>query len=570
MSSYIYKQSHYKAGHSLPPSTWDKCKKEFELYLENYIPGRTHRLYVKVLVRLWFLWVNFRKHVQDFTPEKRDEFLRHQDKRWFFSHSLLTLSYSVALKKDSRQVDQFERAAILIRAALDFYSELCEGRLAQDLIRGEPAEMGQYFNIFGCNLVPGALDYMQRVDSCEYIVVCIAERYYKMNISAQVTVDDLFTTLSEMSAEAQKSKPKPLGWVSVAPRALCREIYNSDFACFEKAFFVVCLDEDKVPSEKSFFQNMQVSHCGNRWFHSSLQLVVNRAGNAGAILSNRNYIDGNVGGRFCDEIYQRSTKIELPRKLKFASACSFQSIQISLSELDLRRSSDSVAPYVNKQDYCYTVKMHTAPGGKKDSLFIAALLLATARYYGEPLKVIHLCNMSKYMHLGLTHAFVTTKEFSLFSNFVRNGVYDKRIAKALLEDFFNSKEQSLKFARSSTWLAHNLAKTVCEHMTSFKLLLKLFFLKHAKAQVLTSHPQEFSSIDSFGRPGVLLPQVSHFGLHYMFKSDHIDLVFMPETSNAASMIELSKEIQKSWDEICEIYFSTKIQSLSRQENELSL
>jgi hypothetical protein len=48
-----------------------------------------------------------------------------------------------------------------------------------------------------------------------------------------------------------------------------------------------------------------------------------------------------------------------------------------------------------------------------------------------------------------------------------------------------------------------------------------------KDRIVISHPESVPEVPIVGRPGVRLPYVSHYGLHYQLFPEHIVLTFMP-------------------------------------------
>ena len=48
-----------------------------------------------------------------------------------------------------------------------------------------------------------------------------------------------------------------------------------------------------------------------------------------------------------------------------------------------------------------------------------------------------------------------------------------------------------------------------------------------RERIILSHPEIFPEVALLGRPGVRLPYVSHFGLHYQMFADRIVLTMMP-------------------------------------------
>ena len=80
--------------------------------------------------------------------------------------------------------------------------------------------------------------------------------------------------------------------------------------------------------------------------------------------------------------------------------------------------------------------------------------------------------------------------------------------------------------------------------------LRLLRLRNpSPREILVSHPEIYPEIPMVGRPGVRLPYVKYFGLHYQIHDDKITITMMPGSRWHIPNDEFMAVIEQSLAEI---------------------
>jgi len=82
-----------------------------------------------------------------------------------------------------------------------------------------------------------------------------------------------------------------------------------------------------------------------------------------------------------------------------------------------------------------------------------------------------------------------------------------------------------------------------------KILRILGWHKSVGREVLVSHPTIYPEIPVIGRPGVRLPYVKYFGLHYQIFEEKIVVTLMPSVSWTVPNAEVIAVLQESLEQI---------------------
>jgi hypothetical protein len=90
-------------------------------------------------------------------------------------------------------------------------------------------------------------------------------------------------------------------------------------------------------------------------------------------------------------------------------------------------------------------------------------------------------------------------------------------------------------------------------LTLAVLILRLFGLfKLNRQEVLISHPKIYPEIPVVGRPGIRLPYVDYFGLHYQIMADQIVVTMMPSVNWTVPNVEFVAELRANLMKIQQI------------------
>ena len=81
------------------------------------------------------------------------------------------------------------------------------------------------------------------------------------------------------------------------------------------------------------------------------------------------------------------------------------------------------------------------------------------------------------------------------------------------------------------------------------ILMAMKALKSPQKEILVSHPDIYPEISVFGRPGVRLPYVKYYGLHYQIMDDRIVITMMPGFNWKIPNVEFIRELEASLEKI---------------------
>jgi hypothetical protein len=73
-----------------------------------------------------------------------------------------------------------------------------------------------------------------------------------------------------------------------------------------------------------------------------------------------------------------------------------------------------------------------------------------------------------------------------------------------------------------------------------------------RQEVLISHPKIYPEIPVVGRPGIRLPYVDYFGLHYQIMADQIVVTMMPSVNWTVPNVEFVAELRANLMKIQQI------------------
>jgi hypothetical protein len=204
--------------------------------------------------------------------------------------------------------------------------------------------------------------------------------------------------------------------------------------------------------------------------------------------------------------------------------------------------------------------------------FIVALQMAAKRLTGDMVAITQFLNMSRYRCMDLVTANVTTPEVTRFVDYVGgDGAQDDR-AEELLREAVTSQVQACRkarryldlddifslFIRTRSGLRRRYVVAVVA--LALMLLRVLGLFKPIPREVLVSHPELYPNIPVIGRPGIRLPYLKHFGLHYQIWEDRIVVTLMPSVSWAIPNTKLIDELHESLTRLRSIIASEDVGS----------
>ncbi len=206
--------------------------------------------------------------------------------------------------------------------------------------------------------------------------------------------------------------------------------------------------------------------------------------------------------------------------------------------------------------------------------FILALQMTGNRLVGRPTRITQFLSMSRYRCTDLTTAVVTGPQVQRFAEAMLGGTAEAVTTKAtaeavttkggdlrgLLRAAVDEQAQITRQARRFLPLPVILnlfvrcKKGAAQPLTALALVIRARLLRKLGAfaglerEILVSHPEIYPEVPIVGRPGVRLPYVRYFGLHYQIMADKIVITMMPGTqwqvSNAQLIADLTDSLHR--------------------------
>jgi hypothetical protein len=424
--------------------------------------------------------------------------------------------------------------------------------------------MGQYPNFFSTSLAvdrEGARVFKSSLVSA--VTVLVGGRLYALELGPLDRVPDvrLAGSLASLCQAAdlagrlpEEASPGTLtsGGHATQLKALRRWGRRPDDAStletLRHTLLTLCLDLDRSPATDA--EAALLAHAGNpanRWHLASLQIVVFGNGKACCICAFSAYVDGNAMVRVAGEICRRASAIPLGTD-QFPS---------TPDPLPARPLSLSVPPALSKRalrDFHRIAGPQPAtfelPGLGREFFrrlaadpiptFVIALQMTANRLAGARVEIGQFVTAARYRCMDLVSPSVTTPEVERFVALAECGEVSPAEARRLLNAAVSSQKARCRDARDRLPLDDLLAYYV-NSLRGLRRLLVAVFLpfgmrlsrrlgrspKRRNRQVLISHPGIHECVTVIGRPGVRLPYLECFGLHYQIFEDRTVLTFMP-------------------------------------------
>ncbi len=344
------------------------------------------------------------------------------------------VSATLALVDDPRPLTPFQRAAALVWGLVSLHDDYFAGRLAPDAVRGEPAEMGQYGNLFATSVVfEGRRPRLYKSAVVDKIAVLVRGRFFIVDIgrSRAGAATDLAATLeacADLAAEAEAEGHEPTVALLTAasdmtqhrimPVLAERPANAESLAALRDTLVTVCLDLDTQPGDPG--EAALLAHrdnLENRWWYASLQLVVFGNGRAAGVCSFSAYLDGNIMMRGAAEMVRRAAGVPVEGGGTVAAIRELHwtvgepAMEAAQRDIALLRDPQPRATYDFEgygQRFFETVGLDPVPG------FVLALELATRRLIGRTPLMTQFLAMSRYRCTDLVTAMVTTPEVEAF------------------------------------------------------------------------------------------------------------------------------------------------------------
>jgi hypothetical protein len=536
------------------------------------------------IIRTFMSLSGFRRFYKNL-PDNLEKYMR-RDKSRLSGLFLPLISATLTLTDDPRHLTPAQRAATLIFGARNLYDDLWSGKLPGDEYKGHPLEMGQYPNLFSTSLIVEKKRKVRLFKSVriDQITVIVCRRIYIMDIgdlSKQTTPDILATGLQNL---INLAKINPLLAEESAPGFLTGASHQTQFNIFPRlrqipinaeslealkhSFLTVCFDLDFNPNsdqEMAFFTHA-VNHA-NRWYHSSLQLVIFGNSKACAICNFTTHLDGNNMMRGASEIQKRGKQINLSDEISGHELplLKFHELKWRIHPEMIRRARMDLVLVSDNQPATFDIdkfgrKFFTSHQLEAVPTFILALQMTANHLVGKPVQITQFLTLSRYRCMDLITGMVSTPEVLAFTEAILNSV-NRELTLDLLKKAIESQGIVARKARQylnmpvainqyfTTQSGLKLWYTTSLYGVCLWLLTKLKLLNITQREVLVSHPEIYPEISIVGRPGVRLPYVSYFGLHYQIWDEKTVITMMPAVRWPIPNVELIAELKHNLEKI---------------------
>lgn len=497
-------------------------------------------------------------------PDRIEELLRGSNLRLpgLFAP---VIAATLALEDDPRGLEPLTRAATLICAARSFHADLMSGRLPPDTYRGETLEMGQYPNFFSTHqIIEGKSTRLFKSSQHSQVNVMVNGQMYLLPIGepgAELSVGQIAAGLAQIVERAGQETDQP---GRRSPALLTAALHRTQYrgfaalqqrpcnlealAALRHTFLTVCLDlDDRPESHAAAARQAHSQHLDNRWFHASLQFVVFGNARACAVCNFTAYLDGNTMMRGGAEFQRRAASCMVDDASRPAAnllPAAPLKLNWETPEPLLAQARRDLKPVLDDQPATFEIadfgrNWLTSHSAEAVPTFILALQLTAMRLTGQPARITQFVTMSRYRCTDLTTAVVSTPEVLRFAAAAAQETTQPGAVAALFQPAINSQRQAVRAAREHLGLPiiFNLLVqarrgaaqllTAAAFMLRALLLQRMGLSKDWERQILVSHPEIYPEVPVIGRPGIRIPYVKYFGLHYQIWADKTVITLMP-------------------------------------------
>jgi len=537
------------------------------------------RAVVKTGMRL----AGFNRFYKDL-PQNLETLMRRSNLRGAGLFSLVN-SATLALADDPRQPDALDRAVSLILAARELYVDLSTGKLPPDRYRDQVLEMGQYPNLFSTALtVEGRVARLFKSKKRSQLAVLVGGRIYLLEIGEPEQDLEPAALREALERIVQSAREKGFLPVDRGVGVLTSAKHTTQLRVFGQlqqdptnrealrairhSFVTLCLDLDDEPdSVVEAARLAQSQNLHNRWQHASLQFVVFGNGKACTLCNFNAYVDGNPMMRGSAELQRRAARMplasasqatgHLPEAVELEWHVPDKLIDLALRDVEWVRDSQQATfeiPGVGKKNF-------ENSGVAPVSGFVLAVQTAAKELIGDHASVLQYLTMSKYCCMGLANADATTPEAKRFVDTFLAGATDREQALQLLREADASQRQAYRQARRYLPFSDVLSlfmstrKGLGRAYVTALLGLSMFGLRllgqidRKDVEIVLSHPEIFPEVPVVGRPGIRLPYVRYFGLHYQILDDKTVVTYMPSVGWKVPNKELHEKLSRAFEEI---------------------
>jgi len=550
----------------------------------NALKNSNANLFQKFLV-LGYLRLSTFRVFHNRLDEKIESILRKTDNQ---SSALFgpLVSATLSLVDDPGNIYPIQRTSTLIVGAQLLYKDLLAGKLDPDKINGQILEMGQYPNCFSTSqYINGKYVGIYKSKNTRQITLIVRGRYFVFeldNSNPLESVQKIHSTIEKILALIENENNEILspGTLTCATNNTqikifgeLRKIQKNDnhLEIMKNNFLVICLDLDSKP-ENDFesVRNAHIENPKNRWYHTSLQLIVYGNSKASIICNFSNYIGGNVMARVGAEIHKRAAKLSLDYTLtNNISPLEFKELKWKIKPGFIQKANEEIKQIYDNQNSSFIIKIgrnvFNRSNIKAVPTFVLALQMTADKFIQKNTKITQFVAISKYRCMDLTTSMVTTRENLKFIEKLKSNEFTHEEIIELFNQAINSQIEELRKSRKTMPLLGILQLQVNStsgwkrfylQVLYFKLVTLLGvsgYFKKRNREIIISHPTIFEEVSVFGRPGIKIPYVKYFGLHYQIFEKKIVITMMPGTNWKTKNEEFIKELENNLNRILKIF-----------------
>jgi hypothetical protein len=456
--------------------------------------------------------------------------------------------------------------------------------------------MGQYPNLFGvCLVVENQQARMVKSFSFDRINILLDKRLYQLQVGhlgSETSVEQVARALRELAETQPQAEP---GGQVLAPGILTNardETQLRAFSQMEKdpqnrqslkalndSLLTLCLDLDQHPEDAALAaRQAQVGNPENRWHHASLQIVVFGNAKACLICNYTCYLDGNVMMRGAAEIQRRAAAWPIhPNAIPQAEPITAPvSLPLTVKPEHYEMAWQDFKAILDEQPATFVIpdfgqRNCNQPGITPVGIFILGLALAGRKLTGNTPVVSQFLTMSRYRCMDMFPAVVSTQELRACVDYLSGDQIDPEQARTLIRQVIDSQQQVSRQVRNQLSLLEitNLyllsMKKGPRRLISFilyNLMMRFFkkqgYLKAIRRDVLVSFPERYPETYLLGRPGVRLPYVRQYSLHYQIFDDKTILTCMPALTWQIPNQELVAAITQALRQLTELLEMSKL------------
>lgn len=498
------------------------------------------------------------------------------------------MSATAAISDHPWHIEPLERATLLLLAAKAMHRDLLSGRFRPDQSGSGNLEMGQYANLFSTHIIHDGKRFQLFKSTCtSQITVLAAKRLYSVDFGASGgmwTGPELLKALFQIAAltaatTSTKDDIAPTSISGAKPATQARilnelsknSIAAQSLSTLQHSFVTLCLDLDLKPSSAAEAAGFaQSRNFANRWYNSALQIVVFGNSKACLVFNFNAYLDGNIQTRAASEIWKRSTSLDLDAASDVEShRFVTRELLIPLAPKLLRKAQRDIISVLDNQQSTFEVAgfgrlLFASRGLDPVATFVVALQLEILRLTGRTPRIRQLLTMSKYRYMDLTSASVTTRQMAHFLESMQNRTASREQRRERLQAAIDAQLIMCRTARRY-FPAFRLQALIAENtrgirrlyiksiVRATKLLLRVTKQAHfGHDDIIISHPRIYDEVPVIGRPGVRLPYLRCFGLHYQILDHSIVLTWMPAVNWKITNAEMTNELVRALQDIADI------------------